>query len=77
VVALITSNLTYAADPASVLVEVKKPDGKAAGLLRDSVISCINLATVHESVIERAIGRLSPALWARVEAAIKVALALR
>ena len=77
VVALVTSNLAHANDPVSVFVDVGTPDGKATGLLRDSVISCINLATIHESVIERVIGRLSPALWAQVEAAVKVALALR
>ncbi len=77
VVALVTSNLSHAGDPASVLVNIATPDGKATGLLNDSVISCINLATIHASMIDRTIGRLSPALWAQVEAAIKNALALR
>jgi mRNA interferase MazF len=77
VVGLITSNLSHAGDPASVLIDIATPDGKATGLLNNSVVSCINLATIHESAIHRVIGRLSPALWARVEAALKVALALR
>ncbi|HKB03925.1 MAG TPA: type II toxin-antitoxin system PemK/MazF family toxin [Gemmataceae bacterium] len=77
IVAEITSRLTHAGDPASVLVDVSTPDGKATGLLRSSMISCVNLATIHESRIDRAIGALSPALWARVEAALKVAMGLR
>jgi mRNA interferase MazF len=77
IVAEITSRLTHAGDPASVLVDVSTPDGKATGLLRNSVISCINLATIHEARIDRAIGALSPALWGQVEAALKVAMGLR
>jgi mRNA interferase MazF len=77
VVALVTSNLSHAGDPASVLVDISTPDGKATGLLHNSVISCINLATIHESVIDRTIGKLSSALWDKVEAAVKVALRLR
>ena len=76
-VALVTSNLSHAGDPASVFVDLTTPDGKATGLLKDSVISCINLATIHESLIDRKIGSLSPALWAKVEAALKVALDLK
>jgi mRNA-degrading endonuclease toxin of MazEF toxin-antitoxin module len=52
-------------------------DGRATGLLRNSVISCINLATIHESRIFRVIGVLSPVLWTQVEAALKVAMGLR
>lgn len=77
IVAEITSRLTHAGDPASVLVDVTTPDGKATGLLRNSVISCVNLATIHESRIDRVIGALSPTLWAQVEAALKVAMGLR
>lgn len=77
VVALVTSKLSHATDPAAVLVDISTADGKATGLLHNSVISCINLATIHESAIDRTIGRLSAALWDRVEVALKVALRLR
>ncbi|HVK08070.1 MAG TPA: type II toxin-antitoxin system PemK/MazF family toxin [Gemmataceae bacterium] len=53
IVALVTSNLTHASDPASVFSDLSTPDGKATGLLKDSVISCVNLATIHESMIDR------------------------
>jgi mRNA interferase MazF len=77
IVAEITSRLTHASDPASVLIDIATPEGKATGLLRNSVVSCINLATIHVSVIDRVIGVLSPALWVRVESALKVAMGLR
>ena len=60
VVASITSNLTHATDPASLLIEVKTPDGKAAGLRQDSVVSCINLTTIAADLVARRIGGLSP-----------------
>ncbi|MBL8797118.1 MAG: type II toxin-antitoxin system PemK/MazF family toxin, partial [Planctomycetia bacterium] len=46
VVAEVTKNLGLAADPACLFVEVSTPEGRATGLLRDSVVSCLLLATV-------------------------------
>jgi len=74
IVAAITSNLSHATDPASVLIEVASPDGKATGLRQDSVISCINLATISDTLIAKKIGQLSPALLKRLNDALKVAL---
>lgn len=49
VVAEITSNTVRATDPAHLLIDISTPDGQATGLLRSSVVSCLNLATLHES----------------------------
>jgi mRNA interferase MazF len=76
IVAEITGNLSHSGDPASVLVDISTKEGKATGLLRNSVISCVNLATIHESRLDRGIGRLSPTLWAQVETSLKVAMGL-
>jgi mRNA interferase MazF len=75
-VAEITSNLTHSADPAHLLIDISTPDGQATGLLRDSLISCINLATVRKDRIVRAIGSLSAALLQQCEACLKVAMNL-
>jgi mRNA-degrading endonuclease toxin of MazEF toxin-antitoxin module len=40
VVAEITGNLSIAADPANLLVEIGSGDGSQSGLTRDSVVSC-------------------------------------
>jgi hypothetical protein len=40
------------------LIEVRTPQGQQSGLLHDSVVSCINLATVTEDRIDRVIGHL-------------------
>ncbi|HVL15494.1 MAG TPA: type II toxin-antitoxin system PemK/MazF family toxin [Gemmata sp.] len=60
IVAAVTSNLTHAADAASLFVEVNTPDGKASGLRQDSVVSCINLATIAETLVAKKIGQLPP-----------------
>ena len=75
-VAEITSNLTRSGDPAHLLIDVSTPDGQATGLLRNSVVSCINLATVHESRIDRIIGSLAPPMMHRVDQSLKTAMSL-
>jgi len=45
-------------------------------LLHDSVVSCINLATVYEDRIDRVIGHLPAAIMRRIDACLKVALGL-
>jgi len=76
VVAAVTTNLKHASDPASVLIEVSSPDGHAFELIQDSVVSCVNLATIDEALIARKIGKLPDALMQRVDASLKVALGL-
>jgi mRNA interferase MazF len=61
VVAAITSNLRHASDPTSFLINVSTADGKASGLVQNSVISCINLATIEDTLVAKKIGQ-SPAL---------------
>jgi mRNA interferase MazF len=72
-VAAITSNLTHATDPASLLIEVTTHDGKATGLRQDSVISCINIATIENALVAKKIGQLSAALLQKLNDCLKAA----
>jgi len=74
IVAAVTSNLKHATDPASVLIEIATPDGKATGLRQDSVVSCINIATISDTLVAKRIGQLSPSLLQKLNDALKVAL---
>ena len=74
IVAAITTNLAHASDPASVLIEVRTHDGRASGLRQDSVVSCINIATIADSLVAKTIGKLSGALMRKVNDALKTAL---
>jgi mRNA interferase MazF len=76
VVAAITTNLKHAADPASVLIDVATPEGKASGLVQNSVVTCVNLATIDGSLVAKRIGRLPPPLMQRVDAGLKAAMAI-
>src|SRR5947209_13125126 len=62
IVAEVTTNLAATSDPANLLIQVTTPDGKATGLVQDSVITCLHLVTMTEDRVGRVIGKLSPGL---------------
>lgn len=76
IVAQITSNITRAADPAHLLIDLSTPDGKKSGLLHTSVVSCLNLVTLTDDRIERVIGKLSDSLMREIDECLRVALEL-
>ena len=60
VVAQVTTTLSRIGDKSHVLIEVlQPPEGRQSGLLHDSVISCNNLATIDEPLIQKFIGTLA------------------
>ncbi len=76
IVAEITGNLAAAADPASFLIDVSTPEGKATGLDQNSVVCCLFLATVGEGTITQVIGKLSIAMIGQLDTCLKTALQL-
>jgi mRNA interferase MazF len=76
ILAQITGTTQRAGEPIQMLVEVATPEGQQTGLKFDSVVNCVNLATVSQGMIVRALGTLPPRLMLRVQDALKVALAL-
>jgi mRNA interferase MazF len=74
IVAEITSNLTRAADPANLLIDVTTPEGQATGLAQDSVVTCLQLATISEDRITALIGKLSVATLAKLNDCLKAVL---
>jgi mRNA interferase MazF len=76
VVAEITSNLAMAADPACLFIDTTTAEGQATGLARDSVVSCLALATVYADAIDQTLGSLSPPLLQRLDECLKAALGL-
>ena len=76
VVAEITKNLTMAKDPACLFVDASTSEGKATGLVRDSVVSCLVLMTVYADGVDRVLGSLSPALKQKLNGCLKAALGL-
>ena len=74
IVAMITGNLARAGHPSRVSVYPATSEGKATGLLTDSVIMTDNLATVLDTEIDRVIG-VFPQM-AKVEVALRQTLSL-
>lgn len=76
IIAQITTNLRRSSEPTHLRIDAGSNEGREAGLLHDSVISCNNLATVRGDRIDRIIGHLSDATILRLDACLKAALGL-
>ncbi len=76
VVAEITKNLALAGDPACLFIDLNTPEGKATGLIHDSVVSCLLLATVDTNTIAQRLGTLSPAMNLKLNDCLKAGLGI-
>ena len=76
VVAEVTKNLTMASDPACLFIDTSTPEGKSSGLIRDSVVSCLVLATVYADIVVQVLGILSPTMKQKLNGCLKAALEL-
>jgi len=74
IVAMISSNLDRRNHASRIFVRRDSPEGKAAGLLLDSVVMTDNLATILETEIDLILGALPD--MKPVDAALKHTLAL-
>lgn len=76
VVAEVTKNLTMKSDPACLFIDVNTPEGKATGLLIDSVVSGLVLDTVYTDTVAQVLGSLSTTLLRNLDDCLKVGLVL-
>jgi mRNA-degrading endonuclease toxin of MazEF toxin-antitoxin module len=76
VVAEVTKNLTMANDPACLFVDVTTPEGKATGLVCNSVVSGLVLVTVYTDTVAQVLGSLSPGMRQRLDGCLKTSLGL-
>jgi mRNA interferase MazF len=72
----ITGTTHRALEATQVLIEIGTPEGQQTGLLLDSVVNCVNLATVERSKILKKLGTLPDVLLRKVNDALKTALEL-
>ena len=71
---MITSNMARAGHPSRVIVRVGSGSARASGLLTDFVIMTDNLATIHDSEIDRDIGTFAG--LKEIDAALRTTLDL-
>jgi mRNA-degrading endonuclease toxin of MazEF toxin-antitoxin module len=76
VVAEVTSNLTMANDPACLFIDTNSPEGRATGVVRDCVVSCLVLVTVYADTVVQKLGSLSPSMQQKLDDCLKTAMAL-
>jgi len=76
VVAEVTKNLTMKGDPACLFIDLSTPQGKATGLLIDSVVSSLVLSTVYTDTIAQVLGSLSTTLLQKLDDCLKMGLGL-
>jgi mRNA-degrading endonuclease toxin of MazEF toxin-antitoxin module len=76
VVAEVTKNVSMAGDAACLLIDINTPEGKATGLVRDSVVSCLILVTVYADTVAQVLGTLSPPMKRKLDECLRAALGL-
>jgi len=68
--------LTMAIDPACLFIEASTPEGRATGLVRDSVVSSLVLMTVYADAGTQVLGTLSPTMRQKLDGCLKAALGM-
>lgn len=76
IVAAITTTRHRSGEPTQLLIETATTIGQQSGLLKDSVVTCENLATVDQGLIQRTIGSLPAGAMDKVNECLKAALDL-
>ena len=75
ILALITPTTGRATtEPTQLLIDITTPDGKVSGLLHTSAVKCEHLITLHNSFIQRVIGKLPDSLMRQINDCLKAAL---
>jgi mRNA-degrading endonuclease toxin of MazEF toxin-antitoxin module len=62
IVAEVSKNLKMATDAACLFIDVNTADGRATGLMHNSVVSCLLLATIDRDRVDQVLGSLSAAM---------------
>jgi hypothetical protein len=76
VVAEVTKNLSMKDDAACLFIDLSTPQGKATGLVHDSVVSCLLLVTVYADTVAQVLGKLSPVMKQELDGCLRAALEL-
>jgi mRNA-degrading endonuclease toxin of MazEF toxin-antitoxin module len=76
VVAQVTTNLDDKDDPACFLIEAGTPEGRAAGILKDSLFSGYLISLMSEDRLQDVIGKLSDETMRKADECLKAALGI-
>ncbi len=76
IVAAVTTTTHRRGEQTQLFIDPATPEGHATGLLRPSVVTCENLATIEQKLVQRAIGSLPPVLVQAINECLKASLGL-
>jgi len=76
VVVQVTTNLADRGDPACLLLEAATPTGRAAGILRDSLLSGYLISLMSEDRLHEVMGKLPDEVMLQVDECLKAALGI-
>lgn len=76
IVAAITTTTHRSGEPTQLFIDPGTPEGQWSGLLRPSVVTCENLATIEQSLVIRTLGRMPASLMGSLDNCLKASLAL-
>jgi hypothetical protein len=65
-----------ASDPACLFIHTSTPEGRATGLIRDSVVSCLVLVKVYADTVVQGLETRTPTLKQKLDARLRAPLAL-
>lgn len=76
ILVVITTTVHRSGEPTQYLIEVSTPAGKQSGLLRDSVVTCENIATVLIQRVTRKVGSLPANTMSKIDECLKSSLGI-
>ena len=76
IVAAITTTRHRSGEPTQLLIETATAAGQQSGLVKDSVVTCENLATVDKGIVLRKIGSLPDDVMDQVNDCLKASLGI-
>jgi mRNA-degrading endonuclease toxin of MazEF toxin-antitoxin module len=76
IIAAITTTTHRSGEPTQLFIDPNTPEGKPTGLLRPSVVTTENLATIEKSLVLQTIGQVPAVLIQKLNDCLRVSLDL-
>jgi len=64
-------------EPTQLFIDPATPAGKLSGLILPSVVSCENIVTIAQALVQRKIGKLAPVHMRQIDKCLKTSLGIR
>jgi len=77
IIAAITTTTHRRGQATQLLIDPATAEGRQSGLLSVSVVTCENLFTVSQELVQRKIGQLPPRMMRQIDSCLKASLNIR